>query len=845
MNFTLAIVFHYRFKKHFKILFILPYLLLLLSISSKAQQTKNNNLTEISGSVIDSKSGEPIEYATITLTIQQSNKIINGTTTDTKGKFKLIDVTEGNYNILIRFIGYQTAVRNNIVVTNSNKTISLGTILLDESLTDLKAVTITAEKGIIENKIDKMVYNVEKDITSQSGVATDVMKKIPQVSVDIDGNVELQGQSGIRFLINGKPSTIFGNNIADVLQSIPASQIQSIEVITSPGAKYDAEGTAGIINIILKKTNVEGINGNISLSAGTRLENGSFNLNAHHKHFSAHAYLSGNGLLTSITKNSMERISIDTTSFQSDHLSQIGSSNFYRNGYQSGIGFDWDIIPKNSISGSLSYNHFANSNFATLNRESVLFDKYGNTITDIQDIINSGNKFHENTYDFNLSYKKVFNREDQELEISFNSSNESNYTYYDQSTKALTVDSILSASYGNDPGMENQKEFAINYTHPLPEEAKLEIGAKAILTEIKSNADVFLLNPFSNKYDYNTSQSSNLDYNSQVIAAYLSGSFKLFKYLDIKTGIRYEYTKTNATFSNVGNIDIQPYPTYVPSLVMMHKFKNNQSIKLSYSHRIERPDYRDLNPFINASDPKNFSTGNKNLKPETGDKIELEYGKTFKNGATFNTTLFFRGNKNDIQSYTRYYPVYMIGDSSYHNVSVTSRENVGRENNIGLNLFVSIPAGSKINLRSNVSLYERYIFNGALAGNDIHGLNYRVNINAAFEVSSTLSIEIFGNFNSPRINTQGKMPSFTSYNFALRKQIFNKKASIAITATNPFNYYINQKTELTGTNFVSYGIRELPYQSFGINFTYKFGKLEFKKEKDMDDMNQSESALGN
>ena len=545
------------------------------------------------------------------------------------------------------------------------------------------------------------------------------------------------------------------------------------------------------------------------------------------------------------THNSVNRISQDTISLISEKLIQEGSSDFYRNGYQTGLGFDWDINNKNSVSGSIGYNHFGINNKGSYNRQSLLFDKYGNKLFDEKDLVNTINKFSENSYDFNLTYKKSFKKEDQELEISANSSLSNNNSFYDQTQKALLTNAILKASYGNDPGEENETEFNINYVQPISENVKIETGAKAIFTEIKSNSDVFLLNQLSNNYDYNTSQSSTLDYKNTIFASYVSASFKLLKLFDIKTGLRYEHTSIDARFSNSSDVKILPYSTYVPSIVMMYKFQNNQSIKLSYSHRIERPDYRDLNPYINASDPKNLSTGNKDLKPETGDKIELEYNKTYSNGTSLNTTLFFRGNKDDIQSYTRYYPVYMIGDSNYYNVSVSSRENVGRENNIGFNLYISVPATSNFNLRSNLSIYERYIYNGVLAGDDIHGINYRINLNASYQITETLIMEIFGNFNSPRINTQGKMPSFTSYNFAIRKQFFNKKASIAFTTTNPFNQYISQKTELTGTNFVSYFIRDLPYRSFGVNFTYKFGKLEFKKENDVEDINLSNPSIGN
>ena len=202
----------------------------------------------------------------------------------------------------------------------------------------LASVTVTSKAPIVENKIDKIVYNAANDITSQGGVALDVLKKVPQVTVDIDGNVELQGNSSIRFLINGKPSSVFGNNLADALASIPASQIKSIEAITSPGAKYDAQGTGGIINIILKDSKVQGYNGSINLGAGSRLENGSVNLNIRHHNFGVNAFFSGNAQLSSHTPILQDRLSKDTATKQSTHLVQNGYTDFDRNGYQSGIG---------------------------------------------------------------------------------------------------------------------------------------------------------------------------------------------------------------------------------------------------------------------------------------------------------------------------------------------------------------------------------------------------------------------------------------------------------------------------------------------------------------------------
>ncbi|MBA4168374.1 MAG: TonB-dependent receptor, partial [Chitinophagaceae bacterium] len=232
----------------------------------------------ITGVVNDSLSGHPLPSATVTLLAAQTNKTIKGSRTNDQGQFTLNNIPPGKYLVTIASIGYRKQEVPGVVVGTSKSPLRLKTVSMSKEQQTLKSVTVTAPAKLLDYRIDKMVYNAEKDLSAQTGVATDLLKKVPQVSVDVDGNVELSGSSSIRFLINGKPSTAFGSNIAEVLQSIPASQIKSIEVITSPGARYDAQGLGGIINIILKRNTARGINSSISLTAGTLLENGSLNV---------------------------------------------------------------------------------------------------------------------------------------------------------------------------------------------------------------------------------------------------------------------------------------------------------------------------------------------------------------------------------------------------------------------------------------------------------------------------------------------------------------------------------------------------------------------------------------
>jgi len=263
-------------------------------------------------------------------------------------------------------------------------------------------------------------------------------------------------------------------------------------------------------------------------------------------------------------------------------------------------------------------------------------------------------------------------------------------------------------------------------------------------------------------------------------------------------------------------------------------------IRLRHTYRIQRPDYRDLNPFINASDPKNIVEGNPTLKPEIGNNIEAGYNKSFKKGGNLNIVLFYRRTDQDIQQYLTYYSALKVGDTTYYNTALTNYINVGSEQNTGINLFGSLPASSKLTLRSNLSVFYRYI---TYQSENISSLNYRFNINATYQFSKTLIAEFFGNFNSARNEIQGRYPSYTTYNMAIRKTFWKDKASIAITGTNVFNEYIEQPTQLSGIGFTESGLRQIQYRSFGINFTYKFGKLEFKKGKEEDDKQDNQEGM--
>ena len=796
------------------------------------EDPKTISTCKITGIVIDSTSEQPIEYATVSVFKKGDSKPVNGMITDSKGAFQINDLKPDVYSVKIDFISYQSKTINNVVLTNRKKNADIGEIFLSDNSKSLQGVTVTGQRSYMENHIDKLVFNVEKDITSQGGTATDVLKKVPQVSVDVDGNVELLGNSNVRIFINGKPSAMFDNDLADALQAIPASQIKSIEVITSPGAKYDAEGTAGIINIVLKDNKSHGINGNVTLSGGTRLENGSANINARKGAFSLNASLSGNAMLPSTTPSSLNRIATDSSGNKTG-LIQNGQGTTQRTGYRAQIGAEWNITKKDDITVSISENEFGYKTNGPTNQQEIIYAPNSTGIlNDISTLRTSNNNFTFRSLDWNVDYKKTFNTEGQELDISYQQNNANHTTFFDQQHFYTSSDSLFSGAKGNNNAKDRETYLIIDYSQPINKKVSIDMGAKGSFSNIKSYADYYALDALADVYNMDVSQIDNFNYNQNVYAGYVSATYNISKDYKLKVGLRDEVTDTKADNSGIEAGVIPSYNTVVPTATLVRTFANNQTLKLSYTRRLERPRYRELNPFINATDPTNLSAGNPLLKPEIGHSVELSYFKTFTKGGSILVTGYYRYNVDDIQTYVQYYTSLAAGDSVYKNVAVTTDVNVGSQQLAGLNIYVNIPITQQLEIRGNFNGFDKYIVSNIPAEGTSNSFNYRSNINATYQLGNDIAFEFFGNFNSVRHEIQGTFPSFTTYNFAARKYLFKKKASIAFTTTDPFNKYVNQPTNVSGVNFYYVTDRKLPYRSFGLSISYKFGKMEYKAKKD-------------
>ncbi len=811
-----------------KLLVVLILLSSYITIQAqKSEPTTGNG--QIYGVVLDAETQLPIEYATIIIYKNGNNKAINGTTTNQQGQFSVKDLAMDIYKVNVEFIGAKTKSFNSVTIDNNHLKINLNTILLEKANSTLKDVTVTSSSRLIENKIDKMVFNAEKDISAQSGVATDLLKKIPMVSVDIDGNVQLAGTSSIRFLINGKPSIAFGSNIAEVLQSIPASEIKSVEVITNPGAKYDADGLGGIINIILKQNKTRGYNGNINTSIGTRIENGSANLALRNNNFGASFYIATNATLLSATPNSMNRTTTDAANHTTNYMEQEGSSDVKRHGTHSGLNLDWTYLKKNSFTASINGNDYG-----------YIASGYNNQILSSQldgaaRIENT--RLHNNTagsylgtgMNYNVNYKRTFDKADRELEIGYNDGNSNNKNESSSLQYLMPANTLNYGSKTISAPADRETELKLDYTEPITDKVKFTTGGKWVGVDLNSETNVFTQSALQAS-KLNNSLSNTLGYHQKVLAAYAELEFPIKDWMEVKLGGRWEQTKVDALYSSSKQAINPSYNNFVPSIFFKRKLGEDNSIKLSYSRRINRPGSQELNPYINTTDPKNMSQGNPFLLPELGERIELTYSQQLGEKGSLMLSLFQRNSDQDIQPYVTYYPSLQVGDSLYYNVNLSKSQNIGLEKNTGVNLFGDIKVSNAFSVRTNLSYYYRQIFNSIDHNYNATSQNWRANVNLTYEFSKTLVTECFGNFNSARNEVQGKYPANASYSFALRKRFWNSKGSLGLVANNPFAEYIKQQTQISGPNFYSNLIRYVPSRSFGISFNWRFGKLEFKKE---------------
>jgi ferric enterobactin receptor len=821
------------------------YILMVFILSSKLSFSQfpiggaQNSITgKISGVIIDSATNKPVDYATVSLSRTGQTKSTNGSLADEKGNFRIDNVAAGKYRVTVSFIGYTTKIIDPITTTGSKPDLNLGTIILSPNSKVLKEVLVEGQAALVENKIDKLVYNAEKDVTISGGNATDVLRKVPLLSVDYEGNVSLRGSSNIRVLINGKPSGTMAGNIADALKAIPADQIKNVEVITSPSAKYDAEGTSGIINIITKKNNLEGVSGSVNAGVGTRQNSGNANLNVKKGRLT----VSGNGGgYFSWPQTSL--INSDRINTNGDFNRQSGESTTKRVATNGSLGADYDFNKYNSISSTLKLNWFQFSVDGFNDNE----NSFGGIARSFRRNTNNKNKVLG--YDWNNDYTHKFKKEGQEVSFAWQLSKSNLQNDYD--SYILSSPRLES---GESDAVNKESTFQVDYTHPF-KKVVWEVGTKAILRDISNDSGVDSLDFSGFNRIPVAGRNFIYNYNQDVFSAYTTFGFTLAKNYGFKLGGRYERTEIDG--AAIGTAAFQPftngYGNFVPSFVVSRTFKNFQTLKLSYNKRIQRPSVFYLNPFRNSADFFNQSEGNPNLRPEIADNFEFSYS-TFVKTTIINASVYYRQTNDIIESIiTKEVMDYVDenGNLQTGNISLTTFDNVGKNNSFGFNFFGSVNPVKSLTLRGNFNVNSYDIKLNAVnseisaSENKVY-LMYNAFLSATYLFPKGITFETFLITNSPRRTFQGKNPSFNMWNLGVKKELFKKKGSIGLNVIDPFNDRKNFKTEIKNPEFTQSSNFSIPFRSVGVNFSWRFGTLKVnqnpKRGVKNDDLKQGESG---
>jgi len=791
---------------------------------------------KISGTVIDSVTKKPLDYGTVTLFRAGGKSPVTGILTDEKGSFKLDNIHPGSYRLEISLVGYPTKVINNIETTPSKPDNNLNTIIIAQSTKALSEVTVTGAAPLIENRIDKIVYNAEKDVTAGGGSATDILQKVPLVNVDINGNVSVRGDANVRVLINGRPSGATSASLADVLKGIPADQIKSVEVITSPSAKYDAEGSAGIINIITKQKNISGISGSVSGGIGTRQNNGNFNLNYNKNRFNLTVNVGGNASWPQ-TSSTFQQTQIDTGAVHL--LSQsTGTSRVSRHAIMGSVAAGYEFNAYNSLNSSIRLNQ-------------VEFNTNGNSVTTGYDpyVLNSvAHAIPASGFDWNVDYVHKFKKEGEELDLSTQWSHSIGTTEY---TNIYTGTTLHNNQKNKIDGTNNEYTVQADYVLPMNKTFKLESGAKYIVRRINTSSDVY--SPLGNDFTYNTFASSLYGYNQNVGAAYSVFTINLPKNYSILAGLRDEYTTIDGNPSSGGQQVTpfsQDYNTLVPSLTLQKKLTATQTIKLGYSKRITRPSLQYLNPYVDSTNIKAQKVGNPELSPEVSQTVELGYN-TFIGSSVINLSAYYKHTSGLIEGIAE-----AITSGPAAGGTITTFRNIGVNNSFGGSFFGSITPFKILTIQGSINAYTYKpdpsgAFSNQLTQNGTY-VQFGGFARGTLTLPSDFIVESFAFGSSARRTIQGTNPAFSIFGMGFKKQFDKKKYSLGVNVIQPFSNYKDFNSSISSPGFKQVSRFQYPFRSFGLTFSYNFGKMNFKPTNPMekkkginnDDLKQDDQGLG-
>jgi outer membrane receptor protein involved in Fe transport len=777
---------------------VLSFFLLLYNSSLSTAQTNRGLL--ITGQVLEKQSQQPVEFATVVLRHQNSKALLKGATTQADGRFEL-RADSNNFYVEISFIGLENQTLDRFTVQNGR--VELGKILLSADQDLIEDIVVEAERSQMEFKLDKKVFNVGKDLSTTGGSALDVLNNVPSVDVDIEGQVSLRGATGVQILINGKP-TILATDESNALGTITADMIEKVEVITNPSAKYDAEGTAGILNIVLKKEEKKGLNGSVSLNTGYPHNHSlGFSLNRRTEKFNLFTQLG-------VGYRSLPRYNYNVNENRTTGIRLYSEGTEYRNEtfFNALVGADYHINKGHvlTLSGNFAYEiegQPSTTDFRQVDEQDQLIAAWSRTET--TEATNP-----KGQYEF--IYKGEF-KDDKEhtLQISALGNFFSKQLHSDFKDQTMAGTRSDFTQQTNTAFKEARYTFQADYVKPFGEKFKWELGSQYVILDISN--DFAVSDWINDNWEPNIGLTNVFEYDQKVFAAYTTGSYEGEKW-GIKVGVRLENTDLKTLLVNTQQSNPQNYTNLFPSVHSSYKFSERFSMQVGYSRRIYRPRLWDLNPFFNIRNNFSIRAGNPDLQPEFTDAFELTAIYIF-DQLSLNWSIYHRYTTDVIERVS----------SVEGNVATFMPVNIGQRHTTGLEVnakytplkWLTINADFNYNYFSRQGEFEQTDF-------EFQADQWSSKLTSKFKLPLEIDAELSGNYRSAFQNVQGTVGANFALNMGLRKKFLKGKAVLSLSVRDLLATR-NRENEIWQPDFYSYSFGQRG-RFLTLGFSYGFGKGE-------------------
>ena len=781
-------------------------------------QSNNYNQTKefiISGVISSLESEELLEYATITLLDPNDNNVITGGITDNLGRFS-IPAQSGKYNILIEFISFKNLNLNNV---DLNKDLNLGKIKLELDYESLGEVEIIAEETSVEIRLDKKIYTVGKDLTVRGGTGSDVLDNIPSVSTDIDGNILLRGNDAARILINGKPSRLVGIN-SSFIKELPADAIEKVEVITSPSARYEAEGSGGIINIILRKSKKLGFNGSISANTGNPKSN-SISTNINYR----------SGKINFFNSSSVyDRIRPGSSSGITEYFNGSEPSTFFSedrererisDGYFINNGFEWYIDDKTSLLGSFFYNDYSSDNLES------------NTIRELDANSNILNTIIQNDYEddvdnnreYNLNFEKKLDEDGQLITIDLQYENSKEWE-----NSIIDENSIV-----NESVIENiqSESFLIrsDFVLPIGENRQFEAGIRIESEDDITDYKVF--DNIDNVFVEDLNQSNLFQYKEQISALYTQYGVKVDEKYSFLLGLRLENTLKNVNQLTIQDFtkidDTGLFPTFNFGL----EFGDDETLTFGYNRRIRRPWSRFINPFPTKISPILIWQGNPYLDPTYSNNLDLGYVKKYESSFTVNTSAYFQKSTNSINTIIEETGEFANINGVDVPIVLRTPINLSTNERFGFELNLSYRKGRKWNINSNFNLFQNKVegtYNDIVY--DSENVSWSFRLNNKVTLPGKVDWQTRMNVRGPNETAVSKSDGDFSIDLAFSKELFKDNATLTLNIKDLLDQR-GWRNETFNDNFYNDFEYRWSQRSTTLNFTYRFNQKKNQNRRQM------------